>query len=224
MVFCLMALCGCKTGVHSSSSQMDLRVVFAQLPDSMRENPFGDKQGLKLTDVEMGELSEKGEVALGDTRWQSQYLDSSGRHLQVMRIGQEEGLQYDLLSLPVKGQRPWVLVVQSLSDHCCNFMRWGLYKVEKKQWTDLTASRMPVLDWGDWFDLSGFKAGRPDVMRVNRYPLQVTVESRPLRIALMPVADYVELEMPEGVANEMMEDWPGGPRVLVWQDGRFVWD
>jgi hypothetical protein len=225
IVTLLILAFGCKTAPHSSKSKMELTSIFQHLPDSLRTNPFGDKQGLKVTAEEMQRLINDREIALpGETFWRWEYLDSAHTHLQVMRDGPDEGLQYDLLSLPVKGQAPRVLILQSLSDHCCNFTRWALYQVENSRWTDLTATQMPKIAWTDFFDPAIFPADRPAPIRENHFPFHMELRTRPASIAIEPVADYVELEFPPAVSKPMLAQWPETPKVLIWQDGQFVWE
>jgi hypothetical protein len=226
ILFCLMGLLlGCKSrSFKGSSASASLLGVVRQMPDSLRENPFGEKQGLRMTDAEMDQLIAQGalEVSEGET-WRLQWMDSARTHLKLAREGAEEGLQYELLRLPGSKTKAWVLVLQRLDDHCCSYGRWALYQQKKGVLIDQTEARMPRLDWSDFFSAADLADLQPTSPRYNRYPFAMELMAQPAQIHIDVVADYLELNFPEAQAASLIAHLPAKPRTLIWRDMHFAW-
>lgn len=194
------------------------------MPDSFRDNPFGDRQGLDLGPAEMDGLIAKGEMEMPQGhQWRLQFVDSTRSHLRVTRERSEEALRYELLNLGGSKSATWVLVLQGLEDHCCSFGRWALYQVKKGILLDQTKARMPRLDWTDFFTAAQLGDSRPASPKANRYPFSMQVQARPAQISVGVVADYLNLNFPEEQAASLLAHLPDSPRKLIWQDQHFVW-
>ncbi len=215
---------GCKNRANRPLMGSDeLRDFFRQLPDSLRENPFGERQGMELSQAQLDELVAKGslETAQGYT-WRLDFADSAQTHLKISRSGPEEALRYELLTLP--GPRPtkWVLVLQGLEDHCCSHGRWALYLGKKGEWYDQTAIRMPQLGWENFFTPAQLGASPPPRPRENRYPFSMKLASEPRGIEIQLVADYLELNYPENQVKSMLANFPTAPLQFVWWREHFI--
>ncbi len=218
-------LLGCKSrSVNGSVPSSDLLGIVRQMPDSLRENPFGEKQGLRMNQTEMDQLIARGEfeVSEGET-WRLQWMDSARTHLKLAREGAEEGLQYELLRLPGSKTEIWVLVLQRLDDHCCSYSRWALYQLKKGMLIDQTEVRMPRLDWTDFFAAAQLSDLHPASPQYNRYPFAMQLMAQPAQIHIDVVADYLELNFSEAQAASLIAHLPTKPRSLVWRDQHFVW-
>ena len=121
----LACMGGCKRPSAShSKGPVDLWTMVQHLPDSLRVNPFGDRHGIQWTAQETAQLLAEGALSQGEgMQWRLVYQDSAHHHLQLQRLGMDDGLQYDFLRLPSTPGGPFVIVIQSLSDHCCHHHR-----------------------------------------------------------------------------------------------------
>lgn len=221
----LLLVMGCKSVPQAHAHvHVDLLTVLSELPDSLRENPFGERQGLELTSAEMDTLVKTGDVTTPKGfRWEIQFKDSLHHHLELTRTyGAEDGLKYEFLRL-FSGEEPkWALVLQRADDHCCSFSRWALFEAQEAGLVDRT-DLMPRLDWNDFFAPEDLPDPAPEAPKVNHYPFAMEVHASPPRIEIMLVADYFDLGLPEEQASVFLEHLPQQPKVLVWNGARFEW-
>ncbi len=204
---------------------MDLLSVFRQMPASLRENPFGEKSGLELTPAQMDQLISTREVVVSDDcMWELAFQDSAQNHLQADRLRSEEGLQYGLLKLKGKKNSEWVLITQRMDDHCCSYARWALFGAQNGELIDRTEGSVPKLNWLDFYSEDVFgKAGQPEGFRDNEYPISIEIKSNPPSIQIGLVADYIDLSFSNDISTPMLEHLPKEPKILVWEDEKFVW-
>lgn len=224
LIFLLGSANGCSIrSARQISGSVDLPTFLKALPDSMRQNPFGDRHGLDLSAKEIDALIAAGNV---ETQrgliWRHEFIDSSHTHLRVTREGSDESLKYELVSFAAPRSAKWVLVLQTLDDHCCSFGRWALYLHQKGAWKDETGVRMPQPSWENFFSTEALGEPKPAALTGNRYPFLMQVATNPLRIELGIVADYVELSFPEGQASKMLAALPEQPISYVWWKGHFM--
>jgi hypothetical protein len=63
----------------------------------------------------------------------------------------------------------------------------------------------------------------PPAFNPNRYPIRIEFLESPARLELALDDGYVDMGLEGEVRSNLLENLPEGPKVLVWKEGKFVW-